>query len=76
MTGPRILDRAAVAALLGLGDPRTVSTYRSRYAHTHPCPTPAGRHAGGAYWTDPQAWLDWDKTRPGRTGRPRKERRD
>lgn len=71
-TAARILDRAAVAALLGV-DTATVSTYKSRYAATHPTPPAAGRHGGSDYWTDPQAWLDWDDGRPGRTGRPRKD---
>lgn len=67
------LDRAGVAALLGLTDPATVSTYRVRYARTgHPCPKPAGRVGGHAYWTDGQAWLDWAAGRPGRTGRPKR----
>lgn len=72
MTAPTILDRAAVAALLGV-QPGTVSTYRARYRVTHPTPQPETTPAGWEYWTDGQAWLDWAAARPGRTGRPRKE---
>jgi hypothetical protein len=65
------LDTAAVAALIGV-DPRTITTYRIRHAHSgNPCPTPAGRVGGHPYWTDRQAWLDWNGRRTGRTGRPR-----
>lgn len=79
---PEILDRAAVAALLGIPDPATITRYLrasrpdGRYA-SHPFPAPDGFLAGRAPWwraTRADELKAWAAARPGRGvggGRPR-----
>jgi hypothetical protein len=70
----RYLNRAEVAALLGVG-PATVTEYRRRYAATAtPFPLPDMDLAGHPGWSEARAaeLLAWAASRPGRTGRPRK----
>lgn len=66
-----ILDRAAVAARLGI-HPDSVTRYRKR--RTHPFPEPDGRAGQSDWWYE--ATIDaWIASRPGSGaggGRPRK----
>lgn len=67
----RWLDRAGVAALLGV-TAATVSVYRSR-TYQASFPKPAGKIGGSPYW-DRETIEAWAAARPGRTGRPRSSR--
>ena len=67
---PVILDRAALAARLGI-HPDSVT----REVHRSQIPRPAGRIGHLPYWYEDDL-AAWEKTRPGRgagAGRPRKE---
>lgn len=68
VTEPNILDRAAVAELLGFTT-RTVDEYRARYRDTdHPFPEPDGFFGRSPYWLASRAddLRRWAATRPGR----------
>lgn len=67
-----MLDRAGVADLLGV-QPETVSVYRAR-TYKDSFPEPDGKIGGSAFWY--RSTIEaWAATRPGKTGRPRKDSR-
>lgn len=76
MTEPNILDRAKVAALLGV-EPRTISVYLQRskpggrYAST-PFPAPNGTFGGRPWWAADRAdeIKRWAESRPSPTSSP------
>jgi predicted DNA-binding transcriptional regulator AlpA len=67
VTAPALLDRAAVAARLGV-HPDSITRYRNRGGFPDP-DVRLGRSDG---WL-PETVDTWQANRPGKTGRPRKD---
>lgn len=65
-----LLDRAAVAARLGV-HPDSITRYRSR----DDFPSPDATFGRSPAWL-PETIDTWQASRPGRTGRPRKDATD